>query len=97
VVEARIDGERLGVSSGLEHVQLRPLVAALVQLEQHAAVRQELPQDRLVVVGQLRELPTRGRQHEQLPRARDVRGHEQPRAVARPRERPRLPQLEEVS
>jgi hypothetical protein len=70
---ARIHDERLAVE-----IELRPLVAALVDLEQEAVVRQQLPVDRLVVARQLLEVAVLERQPVQLSRPREVAGDEQP-------------------
>ena len=70
---ARIDHERLAVE-----VELRPLVSALVDLEQKAVVRKELALDRLVVARQLLQLAAVERQPVELARPRQVGGHEQP-------------------
>jgi hypothetical protein len=95
MVEARIDDERLGLSAPLQHVQLRPLVAARVDRKQHPAVRQQRPVDGLGQVGQLLRLSALGGDEEELPHARPVGGDQQRRAVPRESERPRLFQLEE--
>ncbi|MBV8257675.1 MAG: hypothetical protein JO073_07635 [Actinobacteria bacterium] len=92
MVEARVDDERLAVE-----VELRPLVPALVDREQQPVVRQQEAVDRLREIGQLLEAAAVQRQPEQLPRPRQVGRDEQPRAVGRERERPGLPQLEELS
>ena len=55
----------------VEHVQLRPLVAAGVDLDEHAAVRQEEARDRLGEVRQLLELAAARRQRVELVRARE--------------------------
>jgi hypothetical protein len=96
VVEARIDDERLRLVARLEEVELRPLVAALVDLEQDPAVRQQAAVDGFRQVGQLLELAAAEREEEELPRARPVRCDEQRRAVGGERERPRLRQLEKL-
>jgi len=80
-----VDDERL-----VADVQLRPLVAAGVHLDEHASVRQELPEHGLRKSGELLEAG----QHEELVRARHVRAHEQLLPVRRERERHRLPHLE---
>ncbi len=87
---ARIHNQGLAVE-----IELRPLVSALVDLEQQAVVREQLPVDRLGIVRQLLELATVKRQSIELARAGEVGGHEQPGAVARPRQRVGLPQLEQ--
>ena len=87
---ARIHDQRVAVE-----IELRPLVPALVDLEEEAVVREELPVDRLGVARQLLELTTADRQPIELARPREVRRDEQPRAVARPRQRVGLPQLEQ--
>jgi hypothetical protein len=89
---ARIDHERLAVE-----VELRPLVSALVDLEQEPVVREQLPVDRLGEARQLLELATVDRKPVELARSREVRRDEQPGAVARPRQRVGLPQLEELA
>jgi ABC-type antimicrobial peptide transport system ATPase subunit len=86
----RIHDQRLALE-----VELRPLVPALVDLEQQPVVRQELALDGLGVVRQLLELAALDWQPVELARPRQVGGHEQPGAVARPRERIGLPQLEQ--
>ena len=92
MVEARIADER----PFAEDVELRPLVSGLVDLDEDPPVRQVEAGDRLGVVGQLLELAAVRRQREQLPHARQVRRDEQRRAVGRPRQRVRLPQLEQL-
>ena len=93
MVEARVADQR----TLAEDVQLRPLVPGLVDLHEHTPVREVEALDGLRVVGQLGELAAGGRQREQLARARKVGGHEQRRAVRRPRERVRLAKLEELA
>jgi hypothetical protein len=88
---ARIHDQRLALE-----VELRPLVSTLVDLEQEAVVREQLPLDRLGVARQLLELASFDRQAVELAGAREVRCDEQPRAVARPRQRVGLAELEEV-
>jgi hypothetical protein len=92
VDEARVDHQRFALE-----IELVPLVPALVDLEQKAIVREQLPLDRLGEARQLLELERVEREPVQLPRSRQVAGDEQPRAVARPRQRIRLAQLEELS
>jgi hypothetical protein len=89
VVEARVDDERLLLPVLAEHVELRPLVAALVDEQQDASVREEQAVGRLRQVGQLPELPSPGRDDEELAGAGDVGGEQQRRVVGRERERPR--------
>ena len=79
----------------VEHVELRPLVAARVDLHEHAPVGQEEARDRLREIRQLLELAAARRQRVELMRSRDVRRDEQPRAVGRERERHCLPHLEQ--
>ena len=77
-------------------VELRPLVPALVDLEQQPVVREQLPVDRLGVVRQLLELttvePTAGRAGA-CPAGREATSSVEP--SRRPRQRIRLPQLEQ--
>ena len=54
--EARIDDERLERAVVARDVQLRPLVAAFVDLDEDPAVRQEQPVTGSCEVGQLLEL-----------------------------------------
>ena len=97
VHEARIDDERLRLGARLrvEQVELRPLVPALVHLEQDPPVRQELPRHRLREVGQLPELAAARRHDVQLLCAGHVRRDEQRRSVGGERQRQRLPHLEQ--
>lgn len=97
VVEARIDDERLRLARLAAEVELRPLVAALVEEEQDAAVGEELPVRRLREVGELLEPAAAEPREEELPCPRQVRGDEQRGAVGRERERPRLTELEQVA
>ena len=90
---ARIDDERLEPVP--EHVELSALVAAPVELDEHAAVRQKEPAHRLRVIGQLLELTAGGGHDIQLLGPRKVRADEKLRAVGRERERHRLPHLEQ--
>jgi hypothetical protein len=92
-----VDVERIHDQRLALQVQLRPLVPALVDLEQQAVVRQELPLDRLGEARQLLEVATVDGQPVELAGPREVRRDEQPRAVARPRQRVGLPQLEELA
>jgi hypothetical protein len=89
---ARIHDERIAFQ-----VELRALVSALVDLEQEAIVGEELTLDRLRIARQLLELAALDREPVELPRPREVRRDEQPRAVAGPRQRVGLAELEEVS
>ena len=95
--EARIDDERLELCAGLrvEQVQLRPLVPALVDLEQDPAVRQQPARDGLAQVGQLRQPAAPHPREEELAGSGQVGVDEQRFAVAGERERRGLPQLEE--
>jgi hypothetical protein len=94
VDEARVDDQRLETFS--EQVELRPLVSALVPLDEDAPVGKELPgRHRLGEVGQLPELAAARGDLVQLLRARHVRRHEQTRSVVGERERHRLPHLEQ--
>jgi hypothetical protein len=70
---ARIDHQRVAVE-----VELRPLVSALVDLEQQAVVGEELALDRLGVARQLLQLAGVDRQPVELARSREVRRDEQP-------------------
>ncbi|HEY4237882.1 MAG TPA: hypothetical protein VGM45_11185 [Gaiellaceae bacterium] len=79
---ARIDHQLLALQ-----IELRALVPALVDLEQQPVVREEPALDGLGVVRQLLEPPAGRWQPVELARPREVRRDEQPRAVARPRER----------
>ena len=76
-------------------VELRALVAALVDLDEQPPVRQELPADRLVVVGQLLHLAALDGHGEELLRAGSSGADEQTTSVRRERERQRLPHLEQ--
>jgi hypothetical protein len=69
----RIHHQRVAVE-----VELRPLVSALVDLEQQAVVRKELPFDRLGVARQLLQLAAVDRQPVELACSREVRRDEQP-------------------
>ena len=96
VVEARVDDERLRRFPGLEEVELRSLVAALVDFEQDPAVRQQAAVDGLRQVGQLVEVAAVEREEKELARARQVRCDEQRGAVRGEPERPCLRQLEKL-
>ncbi len=87
--EAWIHDERLGRRARyrVEKIELRPLVPALVHLEQDATVGEELPGHRVVEARQLLELAAPDRNDVQLARARHIGADEQPRAVMRERER----------
>ena len=97
VHETRIDDERLRLGAGLrvEQIQLRPLVPALVHLQEDPSVREELSRHRIREVRQLQQLAAARRHDVQLLRARHVRADEQRRPVRRERERQRLPHLEQ--
>ena len=97
VVEARIDDERLEVSSPLQQVELRPLVPTLIDQYEKAPIGQRLAVDRLGQVGELLHLvPVRGAEKE-LSRPGEVGCDQQGRPVRREAERPRVRELEERS
>jgi hypothetical protein len=76
-------------------VELCALVSAGIDLEQDAAVLEELPVDRLVEAGQPPQVAAARLHGVELPRAGQVRADEQHAAVVGKRERRRLPHLEE--
>ena len=94
VHEPRVDHERLELRP-LQQVQLCALVAALVDLHEHAPVRKKDPGHRLRLVGQLDEVAAARRSFVQLLRAGHGRADEEPCSVRRERERHRLPHLEQ--
>ncbi len=95
VDEAGIDDERVEAAVVAEHVELRAFVATGVDLDEHAPVGQEETRDRLVEARQLLELAAARCNRIELVRPRDVRPHEEERAVTRERERHCLSHLEQ--
>jgi hypothetical protein len=94
-VRRAVDVTRIHHQRRAVEMELRTLVPAFVDLEEEAVVREQLPLDRLGEARQLFELTARDRQPIELACPRQVARHEQPRAVARPRQRVGLPQLEQ--
>jgi hypothetical protein len=94
---ALVDDERLGCGTELRghRVELRAFVPRGVDLEQDAAVGEELAGDRLVEPGQLPRLAATHGHRVQLSRAGHVGVDEQDGAVVGERERRRLPHLEQ--
>ena len=98
VHEARVVHERLGLVARVEQVELLPLVAGRVHLEQDAlAAGQKAPGHRLIEVGQPLEQAARARHPVQLHRPREIRGDEHRLAVPGEIRRHRNACLEEIA